>query len=103
MQAARDSRRTPGESLFPVSLLTSASVRGSEGELGACVDAMAGSQSGNIAYVVVAEGGVAGVGETLRRLDWRGCRFDGKSLVATFAKQQFQRLEIVDRDRWPDR
>ena len=33
-------------------------------------------------YLVVAEGGVAGVGETLRRIDWRGCdgRRDTKSL-----------------------
>jgi hypothetical protein len=103
MEAARDSRQMPGESLFPVSMLSSAPVRCSDGELGRSVDAMAGAQSGRVAYVVIAEGGVAGVGETLRRLDWRQCHFEGKSLIATVAKQEFQRLEIVQRDHWPDR
>ena len=103
MQAARDSRQTPGESLFPVSLLTSTAVCGSDGELGTCVDAMAGSQSGNIAYVVVAQGGVGGVGETLRRLDWRACRFDGNSVLASVGNMEFQRLPTLRRDHWPDR
>ena len=103
MEAVRDSRQAPGESLFPVSMLTSARVRGPDGELGTCVDAMAGSQSGRIAYVVVSEGGVAGVGETLRRLDWQQCRFDCKSLIAAVEAKQFKGLDIVQHDHWPDR
>ena len=63
---------TPGETLFPVSLLTRAKIVGAGGaELGTCVDAMAGCRGGMPRYVVVAEGGVAGVGETLRRVEWR--------------------------------
>ena len=55
---------TPGEALFPVSLLTRAPVRCGTGEVGHCIDAMAGCRSGRLDYLVVSEGGVAGVGET---------------------------------------
>ena len=41
-----------------------------DNEIGHCVDAMAGCASGSLSYVVVSQGGVAGVGETLRRLPW---------------------------------
>jgi hypothetical protein len=103
MQGARDSRQSRGETLFPVSLLTSAPVRCPESDLGTCVDAMAGSTSGRIAYVVVAQGGIAGVGEQLRRLSWSDCRFDAGSLHATIAREEFEGLEMVQRDHWPER
>src|SRR6185369_4707977 len=56
--AAVSSEFTPGEALFPVSLLTRAPVRCGEGEVGRCVDAMAGCGSGRLSYVVVSQGGV---------------------------------------------
>src|SRR6185295_12296140 len=61
--AAEASAETPGEALFPVSQLGRAEVVGANGPLGRCIDALAGCSSGKIAYVVVSEGGVAGVGE----------------------------------------
>ena len=68
--AAEASEHMPGETLFPVSLLTRAPVRSGGSEIGHCVDAMAGCSSGRLSYIVVSQGGVAGVGETLRRLPW---------------------------------
>ena len=65
--AAAKSEGTPGETLFPVSLLTGARARVDDKDVGSCVDAMAGCRSGRLSYVVVSDGGLAGVGETLRR------------------------------------
>jgi hypothetical protein len=101
--AAEASERTPGEALFPVSLLLHAPVTNSGRELGRCIDAMAECASGRLSYVVVSEGGVAGVGETLRRLPWNGARIEAEVLVTNVRLAEFQRLEILARDEWPGR
>ncbi len=67
--AADASRGNAGEALFPVSLLTRGWVISDGSQLGTCVDAMAGCSCGRFAFVMVSEGGIAGAGETLRRLD----------------------------------
>jgi hypothetical protein len=102
--AADASADTPGETLFPVSLLSGAPIHCADGsEIGASVDAMAGCTSGRLAYVVASEGGVAGVGETLRRLPWREARVEGDRLVITRDKAGFCGLEPISRDQWPAR
>lgn len=100
--AAEASHETPGESLFPVSLLTSGNVTSGDEQIGTCVDAMAGCTSGRLAYVVVAQGGLAGVGETLRRLPWSDAHFEGSKLVAKLAPGEFEQLQTVERNRWPE-
>ena len=102
--AAKDSRKAPSETLFPVSLLTKSELAGAGGEpLGSCVDAMAGCSSGRIAYLVVAEGGVAGVGQTLRRLPWAGCSVEDGRVKAPIQQPQFRALETLEPDHWPAR
>ena len=101
--AAQASRATPGEALFPVSLLARAKVRSESRPLGACVDAMAGCASGRIAYVMVSEGGIAGAGETLRRLPWDGLRVEGDEVVTRLDQAQFCKLDPVPKDEWPAR
>ena len=101
--ASEASERTPGEALFSVSLLTRAPVRCGTDEVGHCVDAMAGCRSGRLDYLVVSEGGVAGVGERLRRLPWSAAHVDGESVVTDFAKDRFAKLEELQRDEWPAR
>jgi hypothetical protein len=102
--AARESRTQTGETLFPISLLMKAKAVSSDGRnIGKCVDAMAGCSSGRIAYLVVAEGGVAGVGETLRRLPWSGCSVDEGCVQTPIAKSQFCTLEALEPDHWPAR
>lgn len=101
--AQRRSERTPGEALFPLSLLERAKVLAGDTEVGSATDAMAGANSGQIAYVVVAEGGVAGVGERLRRLDWHRVHVDGERLVFQGTADQFHRLRQLERDDWPGR
>ena len=101
--AAEASERTPGETLFPVSLLSRAPVRCGGGQVGHCIDAMAGCASGRLSYVVVSEGGVAGVGETLRRLPWSQVRVEQEELVADFGVERFATMETLAKDKWPVR
>ena len=101
-RAAQASEATPAETLFPLSLATKAAVAGRGGaELGTAVDAMAGCSSGRIAYLVVAEGGVGGVGETLRRLDWKDVEVDGETICASVDRAAFARLDVIEKDQWP--
>ena len=99
--ASEASERTPGEALFPVSLLGRASVRCGGEEVGRCIDGMAGCRSGRLDYLVVSEGGVAGVGETLRRVPWSEAHVDGETVVTHFAADRFEGLETLQRDEWP--
>jgi hypothetical protein len=98
--AAEASERMPTETLFPVSLLARAPVLSGGREIGHCIDAMAGSSSGQLSYVVVSQGGVAGVGETLRRLPWSAAKVEGEQLIAEI---QPNRLQELSRDQWPAR
>lgn len=94
----------PGETLFPASLLTKAKFVTTDGEeLGDAVDAMLGCRSGRPCYLVVAEGGVAGVGETLRRVDWTLVGVEGDLLVTSLSPDDFARATPLTKDRWPAR
>jgi hypothetical protein len=84
-----------------VSLLARAKVRSVGSSLGRCVDAMAGCQSGRIAYVMVSEGGVAGAGEQLRRLPWSELHVEEDEVVTRLDEAEFCSLEAVPKDHWP--
>jgi hypothetical protein len=101
--AAEASEEMPGEALFPISLLTKAPLVASGEYLGNCIDAMAGCRSGKLNYVVVSEGGIAGVGETLRRLPWDDAHVNGEAVIANLASEEFARLEELSREQWPAR
>ena len=99
--AAQASATAPGETLFPASLLTHAKVRCGDTVVGNGVDGMLGCKSGRLLYVVVSEGGVAGVGETLRRLPWQDARVEGEEIIVGMPASRFAALETVERDQWP--
>lgn len=102
--AAEASERTNGETLFPVSILTSAPVVCGDGsELGTCVDAMAACGSGRIDYVVVSQGGLAGVGEVLRRVPWSEAGVEHDRLSVQLSAAEFCALEQIERGQWPAR
>jgi hypothetical protein len=104
MAAREQSADLASETLFPASLLTRARLTGAGGaELGSIVEAMLGSRSGRPAYLVVAEGGLAGVGETLRRIEWSDTRVDDDRLVTTLNPAQFAAVERLTKDQWPGR
>jgi hypothetical protein len=101
--ASEASEHTPGEALFPVSLLTRAPVFCGPTEVGHCVEALAGCRSGRLDYVVVSEGGVAGVGERLRRLPWADAHVEDEKVVSHFPAERFAGLEELPKDEWPGR
>jgi hypothetical protein len=98
--AAEASERIAGETLFPVSLLARAPVLSRGSEIGHCIDAMAGCDSGRLSYIVLSQGGVAGVGETLRRLPWAAATVEREQVISTADSDQ---LEELSRDQWPAR
>jgi hypothetical protein len=99
--ASAMSENLPGEALFPISLLSRAPVLIGANDPGRCIDAMAGSRSGRISYVVVSQGGVAGIGETLRRLPWSDATIKDGNIVSQLDATAFQLLEQISRDEWP--
>ena len=101
--AAEASEHTPGEALFPISVLGRAPVLCGGEQVGHCIDAMAGCRSGRLDYIVVSEGGMAGVGERLRRLPWSDAHVEEDSVIAHFSGDGFERLEELQRDEWPGR
>lgn len=101
--AAEASETTPGEPLFPISMLVRAPVCCGPKDVGNCVDAMAGCGSGKLAYIVISEGGVAGVGETLRRLPWSDVHVEGSAVMVGLNRRQFSALAELKRDEWPAR
>ena len=101
--ASEASEYTPGESLFPASLLLRAPVRCGSDEVGHCIDAMAGCRSGRLDYLVVSEGGVAGVGERLRRVPWADSKVEEETVVTTLSRREFEQLKELQRDEWPGR
>lgn len=103
-KAAEASARAPSETLFPASRLTGGTLVAHDGAtLGSAVDAMVGCTSGRVSYLVVAEGGLAGVGETLRRVDWSQLRATHDGFAAAFDEARFKALPVLERDRWPER
>jgi hypothetical protein len=101
--ASQASESAPTETLFPASLLTRATVRCGEAEVGSSIDAMLGCGTGQLSYVVVSDGGLAGVGETLRRVPWNDARVEGDEILVDMSLSRFGNLKTVKRDHWPSR
>jgi hypothetical protein len=102
--ASEESEQWPGETLFPVSLLLKAPLEDGAGKtLGTCVDAMAGCTTGKLRYVVASQGGLAGLGETLRRVPWSAGTVESACVVTNLDEQSFEDLEIIEKDEWPVR
>jgi hypothetical protein len=100
--AQEESQVTPGEALFPGSLLGRGTIVGRDGaELGRAVDAMIGCSSGLLSYIVAAEGGVAGVGETLRKVNWDDVRVEDDRFQTRMSPESFRALPMLDKDAWP--
>lgn len=103
-KAAEASEAAPGENLFPASTLTASRLVGRGGEaLGTTVDAMLSCNGGKLRYLVVAQGGVAGIGETFRRVDWHYAGVQDGEVRTEFDPDSFARLPELQKDNWPGR
>ena len=102
--ASEQSAAEPGPTLFPASTLTSATLESDKGEaLGSAVDAMISCNDGRIAYLVIGNGGVAGVGETLHALPWDRVKLEPGRIVAALDQSALGLLEPIDPKSWPAR
>ena len=103
-KAAEKSASAPGEDLFPASSLGAAKLTGRGGEpLGSLVDAMISCDGGRLRYLVVAQGGVAGVGETFRRVDWHFAGVQEGAVKTDLSPEDFEALPRLAKDDWPGR
>lgn len=101
--AAQRSRRDEVPSLFPVGALGGATLTGRDGKtIGTVVDAMARCAGADIAYLVVSEGGVGGVGERLHALAPEVLRFGHGKVSADLSAEDLAALPVLEADRWPE-
>lgn len=90
------SQRRPGEDLFSLATVDGMPVKGRDGAVIAhAVDALAACAGGRIDYLIVREGGIAGVGETLRRLPWRDARVRAQALETDLDAAALARLPLA--------
>ncbi len=101
-KAARSSARAHAPTLFSAGALVGAPVKGRDGaSLGQVVDAMLRSDGGGLAYLVMAEGGVAGVGERLRGVDPGLLTFAQGEVRSRLTPETLARLPELPADDWP--
>ena len=62
---------------------------------------MAGCEIGNLRYVVVSEGGIAGMGETLRKVPWQRSRMKSDRLI--LSEERIESFPEIEKDEWPAR
>ncbi|MHA4835923.1 PRC-barrel domain-containing protein [Sphingopyxis sp. MSC1_008] len=100
--ATRKSRSAEVPTLLSATGLSAMPVSDIRGEaVGHTVEAMIECRSGQLSYVVVASGGIAGVEEQLRSVPLAqiDCHADGLIILETRAA--FERRETLAPDRWP--
>lgn len=101
--AAKKSARSPRvPTLFSAASLLGAKVTGPNGDaIGTVVDTMARCSGTELAYVVVSEGGMAGVGERLHAVDPRRLRFTPDGVETDLTDEQLAALPVIETEAWP--
>lgn len=100
--AVRRSRRQNG-AMFAASGLIGMTVEDPAGEgIGTVVDAMFDCGSGTVRYVVVREGGLAGIGERLHAVDWPELAAAGDAL-RLISPRPLSTRDTIPAERWPAR
>lgn len=102
--AAQASAARPTPTLFPLSGLEGRAVAGADGGvIGHAIDGMARCDDGRISYLIVREGGVAGVGERLHALDWDELRVEDDVLATRLSAETLRERAEIAADAWPAR
>jgi hypothetical protein len=88
--------------LFAVGALAGAKVTGRNGEnLGTIVEGMMRCSGAMLAYVVVSEGGMGGVGERLHAVSPAELRFSEDGVTSDLSLEALQAMPVIDQERWP--
>ena len=100
--AVERSAAGPTSTLIALSRIEGLTVRGADGApIGTTVEAMAACDSGTIAYVVVRDGGMAGVGEQLHALGWREVMIHDDGVETRLTSDALTRRPALDPTCWP--
>lgn len=100
--ATQRSVRARVPTLFPVGGLAGSTLTGRDGQmLGTVVEAMMRCQGSALAYLVVSEGGMAGVGERLHALDPKELRFSEDGVASDLTPAELQRRPVLEANAWP--
>jgi hypothetical protein len=88
--------------LLSVGSLAGAKLSGRDGDpLGVVVDAMMRCADAQLAYIVVSEGGVGGVGERLHALHPDDVQFSHEGLTCDLRPEELAHLPVLQQGAWP--
>lgn len=100
--AAKRSAASRVPTLFSGSALLGAKVTDRDGDaVGTIVDTMSACSGAALAYVVVSEGGVAGVGERLHAVDPARLIFTADGVRTDLTTNDLAALPVIPADEWP--
>ena len=102
-KAAQDkSRRSSAPTLFTATGVAGMEVNDAHGQvLGKAVEALVECDTGTVAYVVVATGGVGGIAEELRPVPCSAIVFSCDHLALTMSRKAFEALTPLAAGNWP--
>lgn len=102
--AAKRSAAARVPTLFSAGALVGSKVTDQDGEtIGTVVDAMANCEGASLAYVVISEGGVSGVGERLHAISPATLIFSHEAVRAPFDAGALAAMPVLDPEQWPER
>ena len=100
--ASAKSRQAAAPTLFALAGLEGMPVRNATGEtIATVVDAMARCDEGRIVYLVVREGGVAGVGERLHAVGWNEVRVRDGAMTSGLSQARLAARPALAAGQWP--
>jgi hypothetical protein len=100
--ATARSANAPVPTLLAIGALNGATLTGRGGEsLGQVVEAMMRCDGAALAYLVVSEGGVGGVGERLHALSPTELRFSDEGISADLTPEDLAARPVLEPGRWP--
>lgn len=88
--------------LFPVGALSGQPLTGADdARLGTVVEAMMRCDGAALSYLVVSEGGVAGIGERLHALTPAEVRFGKDAVACDLTSEALTARPVLEADNWP--
>ena len=100
--ATKRSAVAPVPTLFALGSVAGAKLTGQDGAaLGTVVDGMLRCDGASLAYVVVSEGGVVGVGERLHAIDPKEIVFSHEGLRCELTAEELAARPLLQQGEWP--
>lgn len=89
-------------SLFPVGAIAGSTLTGRDGEaIGQVIDAMMRRADLGIAYIVISDGGIGGLGERLVALDAAELRLSEEGFSCSLSPEELVGRKEIEADCWP--